>query len=53
MSNSDLTFLTNNVSGTQSSRKKYKDNWILWEKFNNNAVLFLQETHSNIKNENA
>lgn len=53
MTNSDLTFLTNNVSGIQSSRKKYKDNWILWEKFNYNAVLFLQETHSNIKNENS
>ena len=26
MTNSDLTFLTNNVSGIQSSRKKYRDN---------------------------
>ena len=53
MSNSDLTFLINNISEIQSSKKRIRITECFKSKFNHDGVLFLQETHSSIKNENA
>ena len=50
-SNSDLTFLTN-VWGIQSSKKRIRLIESFKSKLNHNGVLFLQERHSSIKNEN-
>ena len=53
MANSNnLTFLTNNVKGLQSSNKGIKLIEYFTSKLNHNGFLFLQETHSTIKNEN-
>ena len=53
MSNSDLTFLTNNVREIQSSKKRISLIEYFKSKSNRNEVLFLQETHSSMKNGNA
>ena len=47
-----LTFLTNKVKGLQSSKKRIKLIEYFRSKLNHNGFLFLQETHSTIKNEN-
>ena len=48
----NLTFLTNNVKGLQSSKKRIKLIEYFKSKLNHNGFLFLQETHSTIKSEN-
>ena len=50
--NNNLNFLTNNVKGLQSSKKRIKLIEYFKSKLNHNGFLFLQETHSAIKNEN-
>ena len=52
-SSNNLTFLTNNVKGLQSSKKRIKLIEYFRSKLNHNGFLFLQETHSTIKNENS
>ena len=49
-SSNNLTFLTNNVKGLQSSKKTIKLIEYFRSKLNDNGFLFLQETHSAIKN---
>ena len=51
-SSNNLTLLTNNVKGLQSSKKRIKLIEYFRSKLNHNGFLFLQETHSTIKNEN-
>ena len=51
-SSNNLTFLTNDVKGLQSSKKRTKLIEYFRSKLNHNGFLFLQETHSSIKNEN-
>ena len=45
----NLTFLTNNVKGLQSSKKRIKLIEYFKSKLNHNGFLFLQETHSTMK----
>ena len=52
-SSNNLTLLTNNVKGLQSSKKRAKLIKYFRSKLNHNGFLFLQETHSTIKNENS
>ena len=52
-SRNNLTLLTNNVKGLQSSKKRIKLIKYFRSKLNHNGFLFLQETHSTIKNENS
>ena len=47
-----MTFLTNNVKGLQPSKKRIKLTEYFKSNLNHNEFLFLQETHSAIKNEN-
>ena len=51
-SSNNLTFLTNNVKELQSSKKRIKLIEYFRSKLKYNGFLFLQETHSTIKNEN-
>ena len=53
MANSKLCFITNNVKGLQSSKKRLKLIEYLKNKLKSNGVLFLQETHSISNDENA
>ena len=46
MANSKLCFITNNVKGLQSSKKRLKLIEYLKNKLEPNGVLFLQEIHS-------
>ena len=48
----NLTFLTNNVKGILSSKKRTKLIEYFKSKLNHNGFCFLQEMHSTIKNEN-
>ena len=42
----NLNFLSNNVNGLNSSKKRIKMFEYFREKIANNGILFLQETHS-------
>ena len=53
MANSNVCFVTNNVKGLQSSKKRLKLFEYLKKKLESNGVLFLQETHSISNNESA
>ena len=53
MANSKVCFVTNNVKGLQSSKKRLKLIEYLKNKLESNGVLFLQETHSISNDENA
>ena len=53
MANSKVCFVTNNVKGLQSSKKRLKLIEYLKIKLESNGVLFLQETHSISNDENA
>ena len=48
---SSITFLSNNVKGLQSNKKRLKIIEYLKEKLDSNGFLFLQETHSTENNE--
>ena len=48
----NLTFLTNNVKGLQSSKNRTKLIEHFKSKQKYNGLLFLQETHLTIKNQN-
>ena len=50
-SSNNLTFLTNNIQGLQSSKERVKLIEYVRSKLNHNGFLFLQKTHSTIKNE--
>ena len=52
MANSKVCFVTNNVKGLQSSKKRLKLIEYLKNKLESNGVLFLQETHSISNDEN-
>ena len=52
-SSNNLSLLTNNVKGLQSSKKRIKLIEYFRSKLNHNGFLFLQETHSTIKKENS
>ena len=47
--NKSLSFITNNVKGIQSFKKKLKLIQYFKDKIGSTGVLFLQETHSNSK----
>ena len=47
--NNSVSFITNNVKGMQSSKKRLKLIQYFKSKKGSNGVLFLQETHSNSK----
>ena len=47
--NKNVSFITNNVKGMQSSKKKLKLMQYFKDKIGSNGVLFLQETHSESK----
>ena len=47
--NKCLSFITNNVKGIQSSKKRLKLIQYFEDKIGSTEVLFLQETHSNSK----
>ena len=49
LSNSSLSFITNNVKGIQPSKKRLKLMQYFKDKIGSTGVLFLQETHSNSK----
>ena len=53
MTNSKICFVTNNVKGVQSSKKRLKLIEYLKNKLESNGVLFLQETNSFSNDENA
>ena len=53
MAHSKVCFVTNNVKGLQSSKKRLKLIEYLKNKLESNGVLFLQETHSISNDENA
>ena len=53
MANSKVCFVTNNVKGLQSSKKRLKLIEYLNKKLESNGVLFLQEAHSISNNENS
>ena len=44
--NNSVSFITNNVKGMQSSKKRLKLMQYFKDKIGSNGVLFLQETHS-------
>ena len=44
--NNSVSFITNNVKGMQSSKKRLKLTQYFKDKIGSNGVLFLQETHS-------
>ena len=52
-SSNNLTFLANNAKGLQSFKKRIKLIEYFRGKLKYNGLLFLQETHSAIKNGNA
>ena len=47
--NNNLSFITNNVTGIQSLKKRLKLNQYFKSKIGLCRLLFLQETHSNSK----
>ena len=47
----NFNFITNNVKGLQSSKKRLKLFEYFRDKLSSNGILFLQETHSTINNE--
>ena len=47
--NNNVSFITNNVKGMQSPKKKLKLMQYFKDKIGSSGVLFLQETHSNSK----
>ena len=47
--NNSVSFITNNVKGMQSSKKRLKLMQSFKDKIGSNGVLFLQETHSDSK----
>ena len=47
--NNSVSFITNNVKGMQSSKKRLKLMQYFKDKIGSNGVLFLQETHSESK----
>ena len=49
LTNSSLNFITNNVKGIQSSKKRLKLMQYFKDKIGSTGVLFLQETHSDSK----
>ena len=49
LSNSSLSFITNNVKGIQPSKKRLKLMQYFKDKIGSTGVLFLQETHSDSK----
>ena len=49
LQNSSLHFITNNVIGMQSSKKRTKLIQYFKDKIGSTGVLFLQKTHSDIK----
>ena len=51
MFTNDLQFITNNVKGIQSAQKRLKIFEHLKSKISPSGVMFLQETHSTIKDE--
>ena len=51
-SSNNLTFLTNNVKGLQSSKHRIKLIEYFRSELKDNGFLFLQETHSTVKNKN-
>ena len=51
-SSNNFTFFTNNVKRLQPSKKRIKLTEYFTSKLKYNGFLFLQETHSAIKNEN-
>ena len=53
IANSKVCFITNNVKGLQSSKKRSKFIKHLKDKLQFNRLLFLQETHSVSDDENA
>ena len=53
MSDSDFTLSTNTVRGIHSSKKRIRLTEYFKSDFNHNGVLFLRETYSSIKSENA
>ena len=44
--NNSLSFITNNIKGIQSSKKRLKSIQFFKDKIGSTGVLFLQETHS-------
>ena len=49
--NSNYNFISNNVKGINASEKRLKLFEYLKNNINNNGFLFLQETHSSLKEE--
>ena len=49
LSNNSLSFITNNVEGMQSSKKRLKLIQHFKDKIVSTGILFLQETHSDSK----
>ena len=47
--NNSVNFITNNIKGVQSSKKRLKLMKHFNDKIGSNGVLFLQETHSDSK----
>ena len=47
--NNSVSFITNNVKGMQSSKKRLKLMQYFEDKIGSTGVLFLQETHSDSK----
>ena len=47
--NNSVSFITNNVKGMQSSKKRLKVMQYFKDKIASNGVLFLQKTHSDSK----
>ena len=47
-----LTFITNNIKGTQNNSKRLSVVEYFKNKLGNNGILFLQETHSTFNDEN-
>ena len=47
--NNSVSFITNNVKGMQSSKKRLKLMQYFKDKIGSNGVLFAQETHSDSK----
>ena len=48
----NINFLANNIKGLQSSKKRIELIEYFRSKLNHKRFIFLQETHSTIKNEN-
>ena len=49
--NSNYNFISNNVKGIKGSEKRLKFFEYLRNNINNNGIVFLQETHSSLKDE--